>query len=163
VLAADIAPEGFHSRFSAHRRRYRYLVENRESRSALLRDRAWHVGRRLDVGVMREAAGGLLGRNDLGAFGQDPARRNNVRTLERISIRRLRGAADGQLLAFELAADAFLYGMVRRIVGFLVEVGLGQRPAADSHSLVRGEAVKSPRVAPARGLYQVAIDYGASW
>src|SRR6202171_3430939 len=43
VVAADLAPEAFHSRFSAHRRRYCYLVENRKSRSAVLRQRAWHV------------------------------------------------------------------------------------------------------------------------
>jgi tRNA pseudouridine38-40 synthase len=163
VLTADIAPEAFHSRFSARRRRYRYLVENRESRSSLMRNRAWHVGRPLDVAIMREAAGGLLGRNDLGAFGRDPAGRSTVRSLEQVRIRRLRGAFDGQLLAFELAADAFLYGMVRRIVGFLVEVGLGLRLPADSHRLVRGEAVRASRVAPARGLYQLAIDYGSAW
>jgi tRNA pseudouridine38-40 synthase len=163
VVSADLAPQSFHSRFSAHRRRYRYLVENRQARSAVLRHRAWHVRRPLDLGAMRQAAGGLLGRNDLGAFGRDPAGRNNVRNLEQLSIRRLRGAADGQLLAFELAADAFLYGMVRRMVGFLVEVGLELRAPADSRRLLLGQAVKASRVAPAHGLYQLAVEYGAAW
>ena len=163
VVAADLAPEAFHSRLSARRRHYRYLVENRRSRSAVLRQRAWHVHRPLNLAAMRQAAAGLLGRNDLGAFGRDPAGRTNVRNLERVSIRRLRGAADGQLLAFELAADAFLYGMVRRIVGFLVEVGLEQRAPADSRRLVEGQAVKASRVAPARGLYQLAVEYGTAW
>lgn len=163
VVAADLAPEAFHSRFSARRRHYRYLVENRQARSAVLRQRAWHVRGPLDVAAMRAAASGLLGRNDLGAFGRDPAGRNNVRTLEQVAIRRLRGASDGQLLAFELAADAFLYGMVRRIVGFLVEVGLDRRVPADSYRLIHSRARKSSRVAPAHGLYQLAIDYGAAW
>jgi tRNA pseudouridine38-40 synthase len=163
VVAADLAPEAFHSRFSARRRRYRYLVENRPARSAVLRRRAWHVGRPLNLGAMREAAAGLLGRNDLGAFGRDPAGRNNVRNLEQVSVRRVRGAVDGQLLAVELAADAFLYGMVRRIVGFLVEVGLEQRLPADSRRLILGQEIKASRVAPAHGLYQLAVEYGAAW
>ena len=163
VVAADLAPEAFHSRFSAHRRRYRYLVENRKSRSAVLRQRAWHVRRPLDLGAMRAAAAGLLGRNDLGAFGRDSAGRNNVRNLEQASIRRLRGTTDGQLLTFELVADAFLYGMVRRIVGFLVEVGLELRLPADSQRLIAGQAVNAARVAPAHGLYQLAVEYGSAW
>ena len=101
-------------------------MENRDARSAVLRQRTWHVGRPLDIAAMREAAAGLVGRNDLGAFGRDPAGRSNVRNLEEVRVRSLRGATEGRLVAFELAADAFLYGMVRRIVGFLVEVGLGR-------------------------------------
>jgi tRNA pseudouridine38-40 synthase len=163
VVAADLASEAFHSRFSAQRRHYRYLVENRQARSAVLRQRAWHVRPALEIGAMCEAARGLLGRNDLGAFGRDPAGRSNVRSLDQVSIRRLRGAVEGQLLAFELTADAFLYGMVRRIVGFLVEVGLQRRPPGDSDQLIRGQGGKSSRVAPAHGLYQLAVEYGAAW
>jgi tRNA pseudouridine38-40 synthase len=161
VVAADLAPEDFHARFSARRRRYRYLVENRASRSAVLRQRAWHVGRPLDVAAMREAAAGLVGRNDLGAFGRDPAGHNTVRNLEEVRVRTLRSVAQGRLVAFELAADAFLYGMVRRIVGFLVEVGLGRRSATEAAAIMRGQAPVSARVAPAHGLYQLAAEYTA--
>jgi tRNA pseudouridine38-40 synthase len=158
VLSAEACPDGFHARFSARRRRYRYLVENRAARAAVLRDRAWHVRAPLDVSVMRAAAAGLVGRRDLGAFGTDPAGRNQVRNLEGIRIRRLRGESGGDLLAFELTADAFLYGMVRRIVGFLVEVGLGERDPGDAARLLAGEG-RAPRVAPAKGLYQLSVEY----
>jgi hypothetical protein len=60
-----------------------------------------------------------------------------VRRLERTDVRHLR---DG-VLAFELVADAFLYGMVRRIVGFLVEVGVGRRDPGESRRLVSGTVV----------------------
>jgi tRNA pseudouridine38-40 synthase len=159
VVAADVVPEDFHARFSARRRRYRYLVENRQARSAILRQRAWHVRAPLDVAAMRLAAAGLVGRHDLGAFGRDPAGRNNVRHLEEVRVRSLRGAAEGRLLAFELAADAFLYGMVRRIVGFLVEVGLGRRVPTEAAAMITGQAPAGSRVAPAHGLYQLLVEY----
>ena len=162
VLPADIAvldaatvEAGFHARFSARRRTYRYLVENRPERGALLRDRAWHVRPPLDLAAMRAAAGGLLGEHDLGAFGSDPAGRNTVRALSRLRVRRVHAS----LLAFDLTANAFLYGMVRRMVGFLVEVGLGRRDAAESRQMLRPGAVAAARVAPARGLYQLAAEY----
>jgi tRNA pseudouridine38-40 synthase len=161
VLSAAVCPDEFHARFSAHRRRYRYLVENRVARPALLRDRAWQVRAPLDLASMRAAAAVLIGRRDLGAFGRDPAGRSEVRNLEEIRIRRLRGASEGHVLAFELTADAFLYGMVRRIVGFLVEVGLGRRHAGDAARLLAGEGA-APRVAPAHGLYQLSVEYPAA-
>jgi tRNA pseudouridine38-40 synthase len=151
VVDADIAPDGFHARFSARRRRYRYVVENREARSAVLRNHAWQVKRPLDVEAMRQAAGRLTGRRDLSAFGKDPAGRNTVRNLEAVDVTPLAAGGVGALIAFDLSADAFLYGMVRRIVGFLVEVGSGSRSADD--------AAASARVAPARGLYQMAVEY----
>jgi tRNA pseudouridine38-40 synthase len=161
VLSAAACPDGFHARFSAHRRSYRYLVENRAARAAMLRDRAWHVRAPLDLALMRSAASGLIGRRDHGAFGHDSTGRSEVRNLEEIRIRRLRGASDGHVLTFELTADAFLYGMVRRIVGFLVEVGLGRRDAGDAARLLAGEGAAS-RVAPAHGLYQLSVEYPAA-
>ena len=152
--AATVEP-GFHARFSARRRTYRYLVDNRQERGALLRERAWHIRQPLDLGAMRTAAADLLGENDLSAFGSDPAGRNTVRELSRLRVRRLR---DG-LVVFDLTANAFLYGMVRRMVGFLVEVGLGRRPAAESRQLLLPGAVAASRVAPALGLYQLAVEY----
>ena len=155
VVSAEVAEAGFHARFSARRRHYLYLVENRQARPALLRHRAWWVARPLDLDAMRDAAGALTGKHDLAAFGTDPAGRNTVRTLESVTVRRAAGA----ILAFELSADAFLYGMVRRIVGFLVEVGLGRRPASEAQGLLSGLAPVRARVAPAAGLYQLRVDY----
>ncbi|MEA2645546.1 MAG: tRNA pseudouridine38-40 synthase [Chloroflexota bacterium] len=153
VVAAQVAPDDFHARFSARRRHYRYLVENRDARSAVLRARAWQVQHPLDIRAMRRAAAQLVGRRDMAAFGRDPGGRNTVRNLEAIRIRGFRGATTGRTVAFDLTADAFLYGMVRRIVGFLVDVGLGKRTPGEARSLA------GVRVAPARGLYQMAAEY----
>jgi len=158
VVSSDLVGDRFHARFSARTRHYRYLVENREARPALLRQRAWHVRQPLDVPAMRAAAQRLLGRRDLGAFGRDPGGRSTVRSLQRLRIRRLGGVA-GAVLAFELSADAFLYGMVRRIVGFLVEVGLHRRSPGDVETVLRSGPVPGIRVAPAHGLYQLRAEY----
>jgi tRNA pseudouridine38-40 synthase len=158
VVAAETTEAGFHARFSARRRHYRYLVENRIARSTVLRDRAWHVRQPLDLAAMREAARELRGRRDLAAFGTDPAGRNTVRNLEQVRVRRVRQTAEGSILSFELAADAFLYGMVRRIVGFLVEVGRGLRQPAEAATILAG-GTATGRVAPAHGLYQLRVEY----
>ncbi|MDQ6748187.1 MAG: tRNA pseudouridine(38-40) synthase TruA [Candidatus Dormibacteraeota bacterium] len=155
--AARVEP-GFHARFSARRRTYRYLVENRADRGALLRDRAWHVREPLDISAMRAAAAPLVGEHDLSAFGTDPAGRNTVRQMHSVRVRALRSAG-GSLLAVDLTANAFLYGMVRRVVGFLVEVGLGRRAAAEMANLLVPGARAGSRVAPARGLYQMGVQY----
>jgi len=155
VVEAGLVSGTFHARFSAIRRSYRYLVENRESRPALLRGHAWHVRRALDLEPMRAAGAALLGRHDLGAFGRDPGGRNTVRMLERLEVEPARAGVVG----FELSADAFLYGMVRRIVGFLVAVGLGRRDAAEASALVVPGAVCTAPVAPAHGLYQLRPRY----
>lgn len=158
VLEAETVACGFHARFSARARTYRYLVENRAERGALLRDRAWHVRQTLDVAAMRAAATPLLGEHDLAAFGTDPAGRNTVREIHGVEVS-THPASAGRLLAFDLTANAFLYGMVRRMVGFLVEVGLGRRPASETSTLLRPGAVAASRVAPAHGLYQLGVQY----
>jgi tRNA pseudouridine38-40 synthase len=159
VVEAAAVDQTFHARFSARRRVYRYLVENRAPRSAVLRGHAWHVARGLDLTAMRAAAGLLVGRNDLGSFGTDPAGRHTVRNLETVKVHRLRSLGAG-VLAVDLAADAFLYGMVRRIVGFLVEVGRGRLQAIDARALLGAPLrLATVPVAPAHGLYQMSVEY----
>jgi tRNA pseudouridine38-40 synthase len=158
VRDAETVDADFHARFSARRRTYRYLVENRAERGALLRDRAWHVRAPLDLASMRAAAAPLVGEHDLSAFGLDPAGRDTVREMHALRVHPV-CAADGILVAFDLTANAFLYGMVRRMVGFLVEVGLGRRTASETATLLRPGAMSASRVAPAHGLYQLVVSY----
>ncbi|HEY6433823.1 MAG TPA: tRNA pseudouridine synthase A, partial [Acetobacteraceae bacterium] len=68
ILRTVPAPDGWNARFSAIRRRYRYLILNRRARPALLAGRAWHVSRTLDAAAMQDAAHLLLGRHDFTSF-----------------------------------------------------------------------------------------------
>ena len=139
------APAGFNPRYAARYREYRYTIWN-GPRSPLRERTALRVRSGLDVAAMARAAEALEGRHDFSAFGgADP---QPVRTVHRIRVRR-----DGSTVTIDVRADAFLRGMVRRIVATLLAVGKGQLAATAVSDLL---AARSPALggaaAPARGL-----------
>ncbi len=138
-------PAGFNPRYAARYREYRYTVWN-GPRSPLRERTALLVRGDLDVAAMARAATTLEGRHDFSAFGgSDP---QPVRTVHRIRIRR-----EGSQITIDVRADAFLRGMVRRIVATLVAVGPGKLKATDVADLLRaGRPALGGAAAPARGL-----------
>ena len=125
VLPRDIsvwslveAAEGFHPRFDAQSRSYRYTIWNHPVENPLLRRRTlWHA-RPLNVDAMSEAAHLLLGEHDFATFGSPPQGNNSVRRVMNVAWSR----AETKLY-FDIDANAFLYRMVRSIVGTFVQVG----------------------------------------
>lgn len=156
VLAVEDAPAGFHARFSAQRKSYRYQIANSPVMSPFVRAFAWHVPEPLDRDAMQAGAGALLGSHDFSAFqstGSDAA--TTVRTLTRSEL-----VDRGGLLAYEVEGDGFLRHMVRAIVGTLVEVGRGWRAPGDLEALLAGGARgQAGATAPAQGLVLVKVDY----
>lgn len=146
---------GFHPRFDARSRLYRYQIYNGEVRSPLIDRYAWHVRRPLDVRRMHQASSLLLGRQDLASFGPAPQGENTVRTvLEARSVER------GELICIEVEADAFLQHMMRRVAATLVAVGLGRMSVQGFDDVVRARDVsRTPGMAPPRGLCLVAVRY----
>jgi len=112
--------DGFHPRYDAVRRHYRYRILNRAVQSPLERRYALHVRQPLNVQAMDRAATHLLGEHDLAAFGRPPQGENTVRNVFRAGCRRER-----DIVTFGIEANAFLFRMVRRIVGSLLLVGQG--------------------------------------
>jgi tRNA pseudouridine38-40 synthase len=103
---------------------------------------------------MRDAGKRLEGRHDFRAFGRSPRPGGHtVREIRQVSLEE-----DGEWLTIAVAADAFLYGMMRRIAGALVEVGRGRRQLDWIDHLLAGNA-SGLRPAPPFGLVQVAVDY----
>ena len=146
----------FDPRYWARKRSYRYTILQGEARDPMLRDRAWHVREPLDAGVMNRAAEALLGRHDFRACsGPLEPGRNPVRT-----VTLARWQVQGHLLEFEIAAEAFLPQMVRRIVGGLTRTGKG---AQSIETFVRLLAEAEPGsigpTAPARGLSLQQVSY----
>jgi tRNA pseudouridine38-40 synthase len=159
VREAWAAPDGFHARFSATSRQYRYTIVNRPARPAIGRQYCWHVPQPLDEGLMDAALVHLRGRRDFASFaGQSPNRggRHTVRSvLAAACVRR------GEEVRFELTADAFLPHMVRNVVGTLARVGRGVLAPDDVDTILaaRDRAAAGP-TAPAHGLCLIRVNYG---
>jgi tRNA pseudouridine38-40 synthase len=215
VGSAIEAPAGFHARFGARAKFYRYRIWNGDVLSPFERRYVWHIGGALDLDRMIAAARFVVGKHDFAAFqaggssartterevsasrvtitteGAEDTERNNHRDTEGNNHRDtetqrkdnlalclgasvvdplsasvvdpLRVLRGGALLTYEIEGDGFLRHMVRIIVGTLVEVGRGRRPAEWLREVIesRDRAHAGP-TAPAEGLFLVGVDYGPS-
>lgn len=157
ILSAKAARADFHARFDASGKQYRYQVWNHPAMNPLLRQRVWHVPRKLDFTAMREAAGSMVGRHDFRSFRANPTydTDSTVRTLTRCDFRR-----QGPLVTFTIEGDGFLYKMCRGIVGTLVQVGEGKIDSSDIDGILRGRDRRvAGMTAPAHGLFLWQVFY----
>ena len=161
VRWASEVPERFHARFSALSRSYRYTIWNDSAPTALHVRYTYHCSRPLDVHLMQAACQSLLGRKDFGAFGHSPddARRSGPHHCMRTMLN-ARCERQDALIYCDFTADAFLTGMVRRIVGTLVLVGQERLSLEDFAIIVqRAEKTHPGSAAPSHGLCLVQVDY----
>ena len=160
ISALERCGDGFHARFSATGRTYEYRLRIGPDRDPLERW-AYHHPAALRLDAMREASAALIGQADFAAFasGEELDRPPERRTMR--TVRRAEWTRQGELLRFEIEADAFLRGMVRAIVGTLLWVGRGkigiERFGQIARSRDRAQAGPS---APARGLCLTRVEYG---
>ncbi|MGI6151716.1 MAG: tRNA pseudouridine(38-40) synthase TruA [Christensenellales bacterium] len=145
----------FHSRFSAKKKHYRYIINNAAHASALYRNIELHVHRPLDVSAMAEAAKALVGTHDFSAFKAVECKLNAVRTIYRSEI-----STDGDRITYDIVGNGFLYNMVRIIVGTLIEIGKGKLEAKDMRRILESrDRMQAGPTAPAKGLTLVCVDY----
>lgn len=162
VLPEDIAvrelkpvPEGFHPRFDALSRWYRYTIFNQPVRSPLVRRFAYHFPRPLDVAAMNEAASALVGTNDFASFGRAPQGENTVRQVYRAQF-----TPEEPFVYFDIEANAFLHRMVRRIVGTLLLVGTGELSAEGFVEILQSADInRAGQAVPAHGLCLMKVNY----
>ena len=156
VLTAEVAPDGFHARYSARWRRYRYRYLDRPGRPALERGRCWHVTGPLDVAAMSIAAKALVGKHDWTSYcsaSEPPDGR--VREMRSAMV-----ARRGDFVEVELVAEGFLRGLARSIAGALAEVGRGRKSPEWVGEVLRArDRRQSPRTAPAGGLTLMEVIY----
>lgn len=155
VRQVAAARPDFHPRYDARSRHYRYTVWNEAVRSPLARRTSLHVPRPLDVAAMQAAARQVVGEHDFAAFGQPPQGEGTVRQV-------LRAAWSGEppWLFFDIEANAFLYRMVRSLVGTMLQVGLGLMTVEDfARILASGERAQAGPTAPPHGLCLVEVQY----
>ena len=155
--AREVAPQ-FHARFSALNRTYRYLLTDAKTPSGLLHDQVTWSSRPLDVGAMRVAAAYLVGRHDFTSFRATQCQaKSPVRQIEYLHLMRR-----GDLIIMEVQANAFLHHMVRNIVGVLMTVGAGDKPAEWVAEVLAARNRSAGGVtAKPFGLYLVGVDYPA--
>lgn len=151
------APDGFDARRDACSRRYRYRIEAASVPSPFEHRRSLHWPHRLDRDLLDRCALALVGVHDFTAFTPTDTRHRHFH-------RRILDAhwtqEAGAVLAFEVAADAFLRGMVRALVGTIVEVASGRRAPADFERLLAGGArEEAGDSADPHGLYLLRVDY----
>ncbi len=140
------APASFHPRRDARLRRYRYSLFFQEERDPLRERYAWRVWPPADLALLRKAAPRLVGEHDFAAFGTPPrAGSSTMRTVYQAEWRE-----EGSALAFEVAANAFLYHMVRKMVYLQVVIGQGREDLGLLSKLLEPPA-------PAEGLSPLAI------
>ena len=158
ILQLNEVSSTFHPRFDARRRTYAYHVYNAPVRSPLRRQRSWHVLRPLDVERMNQAATHLIGVRDFATFGQPPQGESTVRELFAAGWQR----PEDELLVFSVTANAFLYRMVRSLVGSLKLVGEGAWTVEDFVAALQArDRSRSGTPAPPYGLYLVSVAYDA--
>lgn len=164
VTEVAAAPAGFDARFSALARHYVYRLTDAPWGPPPLRRAdvvAWP--RTLDSAAMAAAAAPLLGEHDFAAFCRRREGATTIRTLHGLDVEREPSAGSAApLIAIGASADAFCHSMVRSLVGALLAVGEGRRPAEWPASLLsRSERANEVPVAPAAGLTLVRVDYPA--
>ena len=156
LTSVEEAEAGFHPRFDALGKRYRYTVLNREVPSPLLRHRSWHRPMPLDVEAMRAAAEELLGEHDFSAFRATGcgAHTPNRRIDEILVVR------EQDLVYIDVVGNAFLRNMVRIVAGTLVEVGRGRRGRQSvAEALASRDRRRAGQTAPAQGLCLEKVIY----
>lgn len=163
VLPKDVAlrrcvaaREDFDARRDAKSRTYEYAVVSDETRSPLQRHRAAYAPQELDLDLLRQAGELVEGLHDFRAF--TPSRGYHVR-FERL-VSHSRWTAHDDLLTYRITADSFLYGMVRTLVGTMLEVAKGKRDLSGFSRLLSGggRSEAGPAV-PSRGLTLVGVGY----
>lgn len=156
IKESSEADPGFHSRFSAKKKTYRYDIYNSRMPSALLFTRACHVPEQLDMDKMKAGAQDLLGTHDFNAFrAQGSYCSSTIRTVHDIRIE-----SKGQVISIYVTGDGFLYNMVRIIAGTLVYVGIGKlKPSDISYILTGRNRVYAGKTMPPHGLYLLEVFY----
>jgi tRNA pseudouridine38-40 synthase len=154
VVAAEQAPRRFHARHAAVARSYLYQVSRR--RSAFAKPFIWWVKEPLDLTTMTQAAERFAGMHDFRSFSDDdPEEKSTAVLVDDVTV-----GEDGDLILIRVVGSHFLWKMVRRMVGVIVEIGRGGLPVTKVDEFLRQpSAVPATLTAPASGLFLERVFY----
>ncbi|MFN8454320.1 MAG: tRNA pseudouridine(38-40) synthase TruA [Anaerolineae bacterium] len=155
VRDLTVVNDNFHPRFSALSRSYSYTIISQLWPSVLQRRYVYHLKKKLDVVAMNEASKLLLGCHDFASFGKPPRGENTERC-----VTQAQWSLTDNIFTFHITANAFLYRMVRTIVGTVVQVGLAKLTLKQFKEIFEARDLsQAAPPAPAHGLCLVKVTY----
>lgn len=155
VLSAQEVDENFHSRYSAHRKIYRYQIHPSRIRSPFYKDISYQVKYDLDIEKMKKEAKYLIGEYDFcGFMSSGSSVKSTVREIYNIDVFK-----EGDLIIIEVEGNGFLYNMVRIIAGTLVDIGRGRITMPMKEIILSGIRKNAGHTAPPQGLFLKKVIY----
>jgi len=156
VKAVEEVDLNFHARYNAKVKKYVYNICNNKAHNVFNRKYEYHIPQPLNVEKMRKAAEFLIGEHDFQSFTTlKTKKKSTIRNIYTINIVN----EDGNI-EISVQGDGFMKNMVRLIVGTLIEVGLGERPADGINDILdKKERKYSGHIAPAKGLFLEEVNY----
>lgn len=157
IRASGEVDSNWHARFSAVYRRYRYTLYTEKRPNLFVKSFCWHYYHApLDESLIQAALEPLIGRHHLAAF----ERANSARKHSWVEVQFAKCYREGPFIHIEIQADGFLYGMVRLLVGMLVQVGTKERDIANFTDIWKNERRDEVKYsAPAQGLCLLRVGY----
>ncbi|MBI3363707.1 MAG: tRNA pseudouridine(38-40) synthase TruA [Ignavibacteriae bacterium] len=154
VREVEQAPMEFHARHSVREREYSYTITR--TPTALMRFSSWHIKYDLDLALMKKVSEMIVGVHDFESFCKVQSGVEH----HRCNVSAADWKKEGSLLIFTIRADRFLHGMVRTLVGTMVDIGRGYTPIEQfSHILGCKDRAEAGMAAPAKGLVLERILY----
>jgi len=156
IKSAEEVEERFHSRYSVHSKKYRYVINNAPTGTAVYRELEYQFPIKLDVEKMQKAAKYFEGEHDFAAFkASGTSSKNSVRKIFKAEV-----FEKDERVCIELTGSGFLYNMVRIISGTLLDVGIGKIQPEEIPQIIKDKDRKQAgKTLPAVGLYLVEVNY----
>ena len=156
IKSAEEVEERFHSRYSVHSKKYRYIINNSPTGTAIYRELEYQFPIKLDSEKMQKAAKYFEGEHEFAAFkASGTSSKNSVRKIFKAEV-----FERDERVYIELTGSGFLYNMVRIISGTLLDVGIGKINPEDIPEIIKSkDRKKAGRTLPAVGLYLVEVNY----
>ncbi|PAX54176.1 tRNA pseudouridine(38-40) synthase TruA [Brunnivagina elsteri] len=157
IRASSSVSPNWHAQYSAMYRRYRYTLYTDQRPNLFIKPFCWHYYHApLDESLIQDALEPLVGKHDFGAF----RRTNSKRAHSWVEVQEVTCDRDGSFIHIEIQADGFLYGMVRFIVGMLVQVAAGERTISNFTEIWKNQLREQVlHSAPAQGLCLLRVGY----
>lgn len=154
VLGGEQVPIKFHARYSATGRRYQYFISQRPT--AIWRRYSWELVYMLDLKLMNQCVDFVLGEHDFASFCKAESEVDHHWCI----VKSARWTKSESMFVFEITANRFLHGMVRALVGTMVDVGRGYRRIDDLQAILDAkDRRQAGMAAPAKGLFLEEILY----